>query len=83
MTFNEGFGFDGLRGLFSRSPAITSAVLLLFAASVIVYLLDRSKRLNLPVMGKPDQSYYGNDVLEGASKVSVASFAVHHMLCQY
>ena len=69
MTINEDLRFNSLGGLISRSPAIPSVTILFIVASAIVYLLSRPKRLNLPVMGKRGQKYYGNDVLEGASKV--------------
>ena len=69
MTINEGLRFDCLGGLISRSPAIPRAAILFIVASAVVYLLSRPRRLNLPVMGKRGQKYYGDDVLEGASKV--------------
>jgi hypothetical protein len=74
MAFNGGLGTGGLEGLISRSPVTTTAAILFVVLSVVVYLLKRPKRLNLPVVGKPGCEYYGNEVLEGATKVSLCRY---------
>ena len=50
---------------------MSSAVILLVLASLIAYLLSRPKKLNLPIMGKPNEKFYGDVLLEGVAKVSV------------
>ena len=71
MAFSEGLGAVGIGEFIARSPAIPSVSILFVVASCIVYILSRPKSLNLPVMGKPGQTYYGNDIVEGASKVFI------------
>ena len=61
---------DGLERAISRSPTLTGAAVLFAITSLIIFLVSRPKRLNLPVMGKPDSNYYGDVVLEGVAKVT-------------
>jgi hypothetical protein len=69
MTFEVGLGFDDFAEFILQSPTLPYAAIMLAVALLIVYLLNRPKRLNLPVVGRPGSKYYGDELLEGVSKV--------------
>lgn len=59
----------GPDSMISGSPITAGAVIMIAMASFVVFILNRPKKLNLPVMGKPGSEFYGNDILEGTIKV--------------
>ncbi len=68
MAFEKGKEMASLRSLILQSPVVSSATVLLLVVVFVAYVLSR-KRLNLPVVGKPGASFYGEEMLEGVSKV--------------
>jgi hypothetical protein len=76
MAFGKVLGLETLREPISRSPLLVSAAILLVGASLVVFLLSRPKRLDLPVVGKSGSVFYGDDILEGVAKV----FSSIHLL---
>lgn len=60
---------DAVKAFATTSPLTFSAVLFLFVAAVVRYVLNRPKRLNLPVVGTGHPQEMMKDLLEGTTKV--------------
>lgn len=73
MVSDVGLGFGDYAAFISQSSAIPYAAILFAIVFLIVYLLNQSKRLNLPVVGKPGSKFYRDELLEGVSKVRVSN----------
>ncbi|TVY42926.1 Cytochrome P450 monooygenase [Lachnellula subtilissima] len=51
-----------------RSPLILSVMSFLIVAAFVRYLLNRPKRLNLPLVGSPESDDWAKDLIEGTIK---------------
>ena len=69
MAFLSSY-FTDLALVVSRFPAASTAfLLLLVVASMACYLDHRSRKLNLPVFGKPGMQFGKEELQEGVEKV--------------
>lgn len=54
-----------------RSPVLLSVGSFLILAAFIRYLLNRPKRLNLPLVGSPESNDWTKTLIEGTIKVNI------------
>ncbi|KAH6664961.1 cytochrome P450 [Halenospora varia] len=67
---------DAVKAFATTSPLTFSAVLFLFVAAAVRYVLNRAKRLNLPVVGTGHPQEMMKDLLEGTTKYPDTPFIV-------
>jgi len=61
-----------------RSPLILSVISFLILAAFVRYLLNRPKRLNLPLVGSPESDDWAKDLIEGTIKVKTTYVLLHY-----
>jgi hypothetical protein len=62
--------FTDLKQFAVESPLLLSAAAFLVVASFIHFLLNRPKKLDFPVVGKPNETDHRKTLIEGTAKAS-------------
>lgn len=77
MAIKHASILDSLGGLACCSPTTCSVAAIFAVVLGALYVLNWPKKLNLPVVGKKGQAYYGDEVLEGVTRVRSGSSSMY------
>jgi hypothetical protein len=70
-TMTSAAALNDFKAFAMRSPLILSVVSFLVVTAFIRYLLNRPRRLNLPVVGSPNSKNWPKDMVQGTMKVMI------------